>query len=295
MFWQRLSLSAKLFVAILATVLVVVVVITAAVATNMRSGFTNYLLNAEVGRLDGLRDALVAAPDAVQAWPSLRSPDRWTRFVEEQVRPQRAVLAPPPPDAPGFPPPRPIDPLQVSNRVVLMDVTGRVIAGPATIEGNAATRDIVASNGSLLGRLRLYEPHQSGVPADQVFVAGQMRALAIVVFLATLLFGAGCLGTCTAVCTPDRCSRKWPGAARSWRLRSQTRGRSRRRTRQTDAGSQRARRKAFSRLENVNGTGSPTRRTNSRRRWPFFAPRSRRYRTAYDSRRRKLSPVSTRP
>ncbi|MDA8870045.1 ATP-binding protein [Rhizobiaceae bacterium] len=194
----RSSLTAKLFVAIAAAVLLVVLVVVAAVALNMRAGFTSYLLNAELGRLGALDTALENSPSAVQGWPELRDRTTWNALLREMERgpggrTERPPLSggPRPPQGPGAddggPPRRDHDPLDITDRLVLETVQGQVLAGPSDRIGTSTVRDLTSDNGAMLGRLRLYEPRGVGAPVNQIFRAAQVRTLGYILFIAVVL------------------------------------------------------------------------------------------------------------
>ena len=195
--WQRLSLTAKLFVAIAASLLLVVFVIAAALTVQMRAGFTTYLLNAELGRLDQLHDTLEDADDARQGWPSLSGDGAWTDLVRRTSRPAGPPDRPLPPLRPaiegtdGGPPPPPFrhDPLHLEDRLVLEDGAGQPVAGREDRSGKSVARVLVGPDGTTLGRLRLYEPRGVGAPVDLVFGAMQLRTFGLILGLAVLLSG----------------------------------------------------------------------------------------------------------
>lgn len=193
--WRRLSLSGKLFFAVAAVALLVLALVAGAVALNMRSGFSYYLLQAEMGRISRIADALSTRADAPAGWPALRPEAAWDAFVMGNA-PMDAHRPPPPPGLRERdrrpPPPRPSrPPSHLPERLALFDAGGRLVAGPASGPGPFAWRDIVAEDGTtVLGRLRLHAPAGAAAPADRLFVRGQMRTLALVTLLAMALAAA---------------------------------------------------------------------------------------------------------
>ena len=187
---MRFSLSTKLFSAIFAAVLLVVFTITVAVAVNMRAGFSTYLLNVEMARLDDLRAALSLDSEAAEGWPQLTDPAEWARFIEVRSNLVEVPRPPPPPfDSDRPPPPHQRDPMQPGERLSLLRPDGSVVAGPLPGSERAVFSNLSAPDGSLLGYLRLSVPYGAGVPADQLFRASQVHAFAVILMIGVLLSG----------------------------------------------------------------------------------------------------------
>ena len=68
--WSKLSIGKKLFIAIVVTVGVVIVFISVLITLNMRAGFTQYILQAELDRFDQVIIDLAECYDPAQPnWP----------------------------------------------------------------------------------------------------------------------------------------------------------------------------------------------------------------------------------
>lgn len=118
MFWTRLSLSWKLFFAVVVPVLFAVLLMAGAVGYSMRAGFSQYLLDAELAQFTELAKALEQDPQAAQGWPALADRKAWHDLVEIHVmppaifaQPARAFDAGGPPLAPPRLEERPAHPL----------------------------------------------------------------------------------------------------------------------------------------------------------------------------------------
>lgn len=187
MFWKRLSVTWKLFAAIALTTAVIVAFMAVMVAVSMRSGFSQYLLQAEIDRFDGLTETLADDYDpAAAGWPELAGdPDAWRAFTREHaVMPPSGQLAPPG-GAARRPPP--VDPLQIGNRLALLDGEGNRLVGPDIAGAQAATRQIdVVRDGrsTTVGWIALAAPEGGIITADNVFIAGQLRTLILTALLA---------------------------------------------------------------------------------------------------------------
>lgn len=190
--WRRLTLTAKLFVAITAALLVVVLIIAGAVTIHMRDGFASYLLNAEMGRLDLLHDLLENADDADRGWPSLRDEKTWDDLVKSS---SPEVSMPPPPPfeltyndrPPPPPPPRRPDALGLRDRLVLEDASNEIVAGRTDRTETSIARTLAAPGGRVIGYLRLYEPQGIGAPVGELFGARELRTFGLILALAVLL------------------------------------------------------------------------------------------------------------
>lgn len=217
----RPSLAWQLFAAILLPVAVAIALIAAAVALNMRTGFSRYLVATDLAALDGLVAALAGAPDAEGGWPSLNDPHAWAAFVRLDApdtgmgsdldsglrRPATpgagfAVPDRPPPPAPllgdprrgsprlpfpfpsGPPPPRPGQAPPLHERLALLDASGEPVTPLPPPGGVSADRPIPDVDGRPLGTLRLSVPADPIAPADRLFLSRQRTVLVVVASIA---------------------------------------------------------------------------------------------------------------
>lgn len=198
----NMSLTAKIFTAIAGTVSVVILALAAMVAFNMRDGFAQYLLRVELQSLTALQETLSDMhSDAEPGWPQLTAaPLAWQQLVAQHLKrhapPPGARPAPPgsrraPPGPPrGLPPPhlRHFAPMQIQDRVGLLNAAGQQIAGHNTNPHHSVKRAIFAP-GALetdtpVGWIRLAAPLGAPGPSDRAFLYNQLKFLAISVFLA---------------------------------------------------------------------------------------------------------------
>lgn len=137
MIWPRLSLTGKLFVAVVVPVLLAVGLMAVALDYSTRQGFTRYLLESELTGLEGLSEALKTDPRAAQGWPDITSYQDWIGLIHRSV--------PGPPEPPSLLPNRPpsgpsgrnraepeIHPIPLPDRLVLLSAGGSVLAGRHT-------------------------------------------------------------------------------------------------------------------------------------------------------------------
>ncbi len=177
---MRSSITLKLFLAILATCIVVALAMGMAVRYSFDSGFDDYIRERENQRLDSL--ALTLAADYVETggWGFLAGRgDRWERSLRlsryarpgDRDRDRRG--------APPGPPPR----------VTLVDAEGGWLAGPRVRPGAERIRHPVTVDGRSVGWLLSPPPRLMAVndEIDQRFQSRQLRATWVIVGLSVLL------------------------------------------------------------------------------------------------------------
>ncbi|WP_324751956.1 ATP-binding protein [Roseovarius sp. Pro17] len=202
----RESLTARIFVAISATTVLVIAIMALLVAVAMRDGFARYLLRGELARFDELEQALVLAYDpAAPEWPQFAThPQAWNDFVRTHFAPPgRAAFSPPqgpPPKRldgtrPIGPPPgsggagMPGDSLMLNKRLALLAPDGSHLAGSIERSGMLERRKICLDNDckhGLLGYIALNAPLDLGDASGRFFLRGQYWALAIAALVAVL-------------------------------------------------------------------------------------------------------------
>ena len=206
------SLSAKMFLAIALTTLMVVLALSAMVVLSMRDGFSRYLLQAEIGRFDDLVSALQTVhTQGDPGWSRLTADAAaWETFVGRNFRPERASppgplggplapapvppqpkFAPPPPGAaPPLRPPK--DTLALRDRLFLIAADGTsIIAGrdPGGPMVRRAIPDPQRGDEAVLGWLGLAAPGGTMGDTDSFFLREQYRALALAALVAVCLSG----------------------------------------------------------------------------------------------------------
>ncbi|WP_368642889.1 ATP-binding protein [Castellaniella ginsengisoli] len=179
---MRSSITFKLFLAILATCIVVAIAMGAAVRYSFDSGFDDYIRERESQRLENLAQALAADYLEAGGWGFLsESGDRWERSLRlsRYRRDTRASHH----DREGGPPPGP------PSRVTLLDAEGGWLAGPRVRGESGLTRHPVTVEGRSVGWLLSPPPRAVAVndEIDRRFQARQLRATWVIVGLSVLL------------------------------------------------------------------------------------------------------------
>lgn len=171
---MRSSITFKLFLAILATCIVVALAMGMAVRYSFDSGFDDYVQEREHQRLDTLSQLLASDYADAQGWQFLAGQrDRWWRSLRLS---QRDLPADREHGA------RPL-------RVTLVDAQGDWLAGPRVRAGTDMRRVPVVVDGQTVGWL-LTPPLMSRAVNDEIdrrFQARQLRATWVIVGLSVLL------------------------------------------------------------------------------------------------------------
>ncbi len=193
----RKSLFAKIFTAIAATAVLVVIVMALTVAVWMRDGFSVYLLRGELAKFDELVDAL--ADEHPGGWQKFANdPQHWNDFVRTHVSrpgPQMGDRPVPPPGSARRLRPTPPPPfgaggenLMLEKRFVLLDAGGMPILGNINRSLLFERRPICAQNNctgtGLLGYIGLSAPVAQGTESDAFFLRGQYLSLALSALIA---------------------------------------------------------------------------------------------------------------
>jgi len=198
MIWSRLSLSGKLFVAVVLPVLFAVLLLAGAVAYSMRAGFSRYLLDTELSQFDTLVTRLEQHPEAGSGWPSLSDFDAWVHLLEDMMpRPAPPPEAGPPsapPSGPAFgagPPPNGHRgggqrPVPLPDRLSLLGPDGALIAGGRITGATHADRPLHNAENAVIGTLRLTHVGTNPGPSDRAFLARQFRVIGLTALIALL-------------------------------------------------------------------------------------------------------------
>jgi len=190
---MKLGITSKLFLAILATSIVVAVAMGAAVRFSFTRGFLGYVNEQELQRLESLIPDLAEAYQERGGWEFLReNPRRWFRLLRPHVR--NEVPAPrgragelrtmhePAPDLIGL-----------NMRLALLDEQRRVVIGNPRIGEEAELRPIVV-DGRTVGWLAVLPFRQVTSAADLEFQERQLTASWIIGALAVLLAAVVAIG-----------------------------------------------------------------------------------------------------
>jgi two-component system sensor histidine kinase BaeS len=179
--FMKISITTKLFLAVLATAVLAVVAMGAASRWNFERGFVGYLNEQGVERMDAV------LPNAVAAY---RQHGNWD-FLRDDPRPWFEIMRPgPSANGERFEPGR--SPSPVSDltgavlRIALRDADRHVIAGFRQVSDNATERAVVV-DGKTVGWV-VMTPFQSVSEAgDQRFQQNQARASWVIGSLCVLL------------------------------------------------------------------------------------------------------------
>ncbi len=187
MFWKNLSIGKKLFIAILTTSGIIILFLAALVATSMQAGFSQYILEAELDRFEPLRITLEQMHDpANPGWPQFQNNRRGLNQLIRQSLPRPGPPAGLPADNNRRRPPP--DPLQLGQRITLLDASGVRIAGAPLGDRRTSRRAILQTDNSdaneIVGYLSIAMPRNAVGGSSQIFLADQLRALAMAVALA---------------------------------------------------------------------------------------------------------------
>ena len=232
MIWKKHSLAKKLFLAFMLTSIVTILVIAGLIGQQMRSGFSDYLLQVELQTFDELVDKIAETYTDEAAWQELgRSPRAWHDLVRASVgrqgNPRPPARRPPPPPRQVQPdgahepqrrppPPRPDgaaapaqpDPLQLGRRLVLLDTDGQRIAGARLGRRSYAARDVHADGSGgktqVIAQLALISPQAGRAERDNQFLINQFRALSLVSLFAVVLSAIAAYLLARGVVTPIR-------------------------------------------------------------------------------------------
>ncbi|PJE37545.1 hypothetical protein CVM52_06650 [Pseudooceanicola lipolyticus] len=177
MIWSRLSLTGKLFSAVLFPVVLVVVLMVGALTYNMRNGFGQYLLETELHQLERLARGLAEHPEAAEGWPSLREFGAWIATVETY-----AARTPARPALPDMPPrgrpPGPPRPMRLPDRLALIAPDGKILAGRAS--GTAFADLPVDLPAGTAATLRLFGREEPSSGPGQLFLSRQLRSILLI-------------------------------------------------------------------------------------------------------------------
>ncbi|MEM7462721.1 MAG: ATP-binding protein [Pseudomonadota bacterium] len=187
MFWKNFSIGKKLFIAILATSGIIILFLSALIAISMQAGFSQYILEAELDRFEPVRITLEQMHDpANPGWPQLQNNRRGLNQLIRQNLPRPGS----PPRAPANndrrrPPP---DPLQLGQRITLLDASGERIAGAPLGDRRTSRRAITQADNAgreeVIGYLSIAMPRNAAGGSSQIFLTDQLQALAMAVILA---------------------------------------------------------------------------------------------------------------
>lgn len=174
---MRLGITAKLFLGVLATSVLVALVMAVAGQLGFQRDFRQYLEAAEARRSEALVETLAAAWAESGDWSRLAGADRrWRALLRAHPRGVEAE-----PDARR-------GPQRLGARIALYDTDGQLVVGDRQLGADAVRHPIVV-DGQTVGLLLRAPARQPVEAADLRFQRAQYRNLAIAT-LAAVLFAA---------------------------------------------------------------------------------------------------------
>jgi len=178
---MKISITTKLFLAVLATAVLAVVAMGAASRWNFERGFVGYLNEQGVERLDAV------LPNAIAAY---RQHGSWD-FLREGPGPWFEIMRPAPSASgerfePGRTPPPVSDLTGAMLRIGLLDTDRRVIAGFREVRRGSAERAVVV-DGKTVGWVVMAPFQNVSEAGDQRFQQNQARASWVIGGLCVLL------------------------------------------------------------------------------------------------------------
>jgi two-component system sensor histidine kinase BaeS len=174
------SITTKLFLAVLATAILVTLAMGVAARYSFTRGFLGYLNEQGAERVESLLPALSAAYQAHGSWDFLRgNPRAWFELMRSARNAQSDDSLPP-----GTLPER--DLTGVSLRVTLLDADRQVVVGQPKVGPDAAMRAIVV-DGRTVGWLAVLPFQHATARAGVRFQEKQLRATWIIGGLSVLL------------------------------------------------------------------------------------------------------------
>lgn len=192
---MRWSIGKRIFTALTATSLVVILLDAIATRWSFQRGFENYISEQELSRVEEIADDLRIVYVRAGSWDAIRSDPR---IWDELLRPRGALgggalrFVDGPPAMGGMGPamgrPPPPDPFSLHPRLALLDADGNSVAGRNIRSENARQLEIVVGDSSV-GTLLIENAVELTEAVDVQFAADQGRAT-IYISVAILLFAA---------------------------------------------------------------------------------------------------------
>ncbi len=190
-FTMRVGITSKMVLVILATSILLVGAMAAAVRWSIQKGFADYLTEAELGRLEDTVEDLANAYRREGSWEFIRGRHRvWASFMplNDQGKPLLPGAAPvqntptpndrPPPQrfANQVPPLGPADRSGLTARLRLLDADKRHLIGPPDTTGNVVLRPIELDD-SVVGWLSLSPQPLPTTGLERSFRDDQLNAI----------------------------------------------------------------------------------------------------------------------
>lgn len=191
--WRpRLRVAHKLFLLLASAIGLSLLAMGALTVHHLRSGFVDYVNDADLDRLAPLVRALAARDDAAHGFDGLRDPQAWQSVLHQALPPDRGEALPGPP-APPPPPPAPAPPLPpapppeaghgppppmapLPPRISLLDAHRAVVVGePPPVD---ALERPIRVGGHVVGWLALRPLDRPVDRRDTAFLAAQVRGMA---------------------------------------------------------------------------------------------------------------------
>ena len=198
----RLSLVNQLVLLLVAAVLLAVSVLGGVVAWNLRAGFSDYLRVQDEDWLDRFAEVASAAV-ARQGLAAVAGPPGTLRPLFDAVGPRDEAAPRPPPEADDFRPPDrgpgrhgppgapPPGAQRIANRVSVVDLQGRSLAGRARPGAAIGSERTIVVDGRTVAYARLEPAALAPRDLDAAFLARQYRGILFTAGLLALLAVGG--------------------------------------------------------------------------------------------------------
>jgi two-component system sensor histidine kinase BaeS len=194
----RISVTAKLFIAIFATSLLVAIAMGVAARISFTHGFLGYLNEQGRARMESVMPDLIDAYREHGNWDFLRNnPRAWFRLI----RPPRPAPDPDPSDDD-----QPLPDVEMTGlnlRVAVLDEKHQLVIGYPQLSSSAELRPVIV-DGRSVGWLAMVPFQEVSVAADVRFQRKQLHANLVIGALAGLLAAAVAFGLARAFLAPVR-------------------------------------------------------------------------------------------
>jgi two-component system, OmpR family, sensor histidine kinase BaeS len=177
---MRLGITARLFLGVLATSVLVALVMAVAGQLGFQRDFRQYIEAAEARRSEALAESLAEVYAAEGSWAGLAGADRrWRAMLRAHPRPAEAGAGDVRPAGPRGP---------RGPRVALLDSSGALVVSTPGVEGELSRHPVVV-DGQPVGYVVRAHARQPTEASDLRFQRAQLRNLAVAM-LAAVLFAA---------------------------------------------------------------------------------------------------------
>ncbi len=189
---MRLTIGTRIFLALTAVVLLIVIFNAAVTRWNFQRGFLDYVAEQEMTAITETAASLANLYREEGDWEAIRdNPRRWNDLLRHNTGSPGPEQRPPPEQRrrplggrPGAP--QRVDPLGIGRRVSLVDADGAIVVGVPKSSDAARSVSIVV-DGNTVGYVRIAPQRKLTDQLDQEFARKQERSMYIVAAAALVL------------------------------------------------------------------------------------------------------------